>query len=182
MVTSELKTKLGKTIDALGDSLRSLRVGRASADLVENIQVKAYDSTTPLQQVASIQTPSHDQIVIQPWDPEILPQIMNALDNSDLGFSPFIEGNIIRISLPPLTSERRDDFVKQAHKYAEDARIAVRRVREEVQDEIDKTERDKKISEDEKFRQKDELQKIVDEYNKKIKELVGVKEKDILEG
>lgn len=182
MTHAEFKNKLDKTIESLSLELRSLRMGRANAQLVENISVDAYEGSMPLAQVASIQTPQHDQIVIQPWDVALLGAIESALRKSDLNLNPVVESTVIRINIPPLTEERRHDLVRLAHKYAEEGRISIRNLREEAMESIDKAEKNKEISEDDKFREKDEIQKLVDEYNKKVKELADNKEKDIMHG
>jgi len=182
MVNAEFKQKLEKSMELFNRELRSLRVGRASAELVEHVLVKAYEDTMPLVQVASIQTPQHDQIVIQPWDAGLIGAIEEALRKADLNLNPVVEGTIIRITIPPLTEESRRDLVRLAHQHAERARIAVRNIREEEMEGIDRAEKEKEISEDEKFRQKDETQGLIDEYNGKIKESTESKEKVIMEG
>ena len=181
MTTTELKQKLEKSIQLFNQELRSLRVGRASPELVENVLVKAYEDMMPLVQVASIQTPQHDQIIIQPWDAGLVGAVEEALRKADLNLNPVVDGVIIRISIPPLTEESRRDLVRLVHKHAEGARIVVRNIREEAMEGIDRAEKEKEISEDEKFRQKDETQKLIDEYNGKIKESAKGKEKVIME-
>lgn len=178
----DVKQQLEKTLSSFETELRSLRVGRASADLVEDITVEAYGSEMPIKELASISTPQHDQLVIQPWDASILEQIEAAIrKKTDGKLNPAAEGNVLRIALPPLTEETRKELVKQVHAKAEEARIAIRNVREDKVRDIDKAEKEKEISEDEKFQQKDELQKVVDEYNKKIEEIAEQKEKEIME-
>lgn len=181
MTESQTKQKLDKTLETLSSELRSLRVGRANAGMVEDVQVEVYDSHMPLQQVASITIPQHNQILIQPWDADTLPAVQNAIRKSDLNLNPVVEGNAIRLTLPPLTEETRKELAKEAHKFGEDARIAVRNIREEAMSDIEEAEKSKDISEDEKFKQKENTQKMIDEYNKKIDDAVEGKEKDIME-
>jgi ribosome recycling factor len=177
----ELKTRLQKTLDVLSSELRSLRLGRASSELVEHIVVEAYDTEMPLLQAASVQIPQPNQLVIQPWDAHLVGAIEKAIRQSDLQLSPVVEGEIIRITLPPLTEERRKELVKLVARHAEEARIAMRNVREEMMDGLDRAEKSKELSEDEKFRKREEAQKIVNEYNGKIQEMVAKKEREITE-
>ncbi|MEX2144780.1 MAG: ribosome recycling factor [Candidatus Spechtbacterales bacterium] len=181
MDKTELIKKLEKNIEALQQQLRILRVGRASAALVEDIQVEVYENPMPLKQVASISIPQHNQILIQPWDPANLQAVQSAITKSDLGINPVVEGNSVRLTLPPLTEERRTQLASETHKYGEEARIAVRNIREEAMRHLDEAEEKKEISEDDKFRYKEELQKMVDDQNKKINEAVERKEKEIME-
>ncbi|MEX2008476.1 MAG: ribosome recycling factor [Candidatus Spechtbacterales bacterium] len=182
MEATQLKHKLDKALEVLATSLRQLRVGRASGELVDGIRVDAYGSMMPINQVASVQTPQHDQILIQPWDGGLTGAIAKAIQASDLNLNPSVDGTTIRITLPPLTEERRHELVKIVAADAEEARIAVRNIREEAMDDLDKEEKAKTISEDEKFRKRDQFQKLVDEYNKKIKDMAEQKEEDILKG
>lgn len=182
MAATELKQKLEKNMELFNQNLRSLRVGRASAELVEHVLVKAYEDMMPLVQVASIQTPQHDQIIIQPWDAGLIGAIEEALRKADLNLNPVVDGVIIRISIPPLTEESRRDLVRLVHQHAEGARIAVRNIREEAMEGIERAEKEKEISEDDKFRQREETQKLVEEYNGKIKEAAEGKEKIIMGG
>ncbi|MDX1535275.1 MAG: ribosome recycling factor [Candidatus Spechtbacterales bacterium] len=181
MTESETKQKLDKAIGVLESELRGLRVGRANAGMVEDVQVEVYESNMPLQQVASITIPQNNQILIQPWDADNLQAVQNAILKSDLNLNPAVEGNAIRLTLPPLTEETRKDLAKEAHKFGEEARIAIRNIREEAMNDIDKAEKDKEISEDEKFKQKEKTQELIDEYNKKIDTLVEGKENEIME-
>lgn len=181
MDKSEIIGKLEKILEALLQQFRVLRVGRASATLVEDIDVEIYGSKTQLKQVASINIPQHNQILIQPWDPSNIKEIQSAILKSNLNLNPITEGNSIRLTLPPLTEERRKQLSAETHKYGESVRISVRGVREETMRNLDKAEEKKEISEDDKFRYREELQKIIEEYNKKIDEAVEKKEKEIME-
>lgn len=177
----EINLKLEKTIEQLNQELRSLRLGRASAGLVEGVTVEAYNSQMKLVEMASITIPQHNQILIQPWDVELLIPIQQALQKLETQLNPVTEGNLIRITIPPLTEERRKELAKDMGKFGEQARISMRNIREEGMKDIDEDEINKEISEDEKFKQKENLQKLIDKYNKKIQDLISNKEKEILE-
>src|SRR3990172_2960232 len=177
-----LKEKLNKVIDHLKSEIVSLRTGRASPALVEDLQVDYYGVKTPLKAVASISTPDPKQIVIQPWDKAALQPIEKAIQQSQLGLNPVVDGAQVRLMLPQLTEERRKDLIKILKQKMEEARISVRKTREEALREVDILEKKKEISEDEKFRKKQDVQKMVDETNKKIEEIGAHKEKEKLEG
>lgn len=157
-----------------------LRTGRAQPGLVENLMVDYYGTKTPLKQVANIMIPEARQILIQPWDKGSLALIETAIRESDLGLNPNNDGLGIRITLPALTEERRRDLVKALNSKAEESRITIRTIREGLWKDIQDKERTGEISEDEKFQGKDELQKVVDEYNQKLEVIREKKEKDIL--
>lgn len=174
------KQKLERITDRLKNEVASLRTGRATPALVENLEVEYYGTKTPLKAVASISSPEPRSVVIQPWDKNAIQPIEKAIQASSLGLHPVTDRDAIRLSIPPLTEERRKELTKLLGRHLEDARIQVRREREEMLKEIDRKERAKEISEDEKFRQKNEVQKIVDEINKKIEEAGAAKEKEIM--
>lgn len=176
----ELRQKLDKVLEHLRSEVSSLRTGRASPALVENLEVDYYGAKTPLKAVASISSPGPRELLIQPWDKSMIQAIEKAIQSSSLGFNPVTDRDAIRLSVPPLTEERRKELAKLLGRHLEDARIQIRREREEVLKEVDHKEKAKEISEDEKFRQKSEVQKIVDEANKKIEETGLAKEKEIL--
>jgi len=158
----------------------SIRTGRATPSLVEDLKVEVYGNMMRLQELASISAPEPKTITIQPWDKSAMGPIERAISKSDLGIQPAVQGDLIRITLPSLTEERRKEFVKVIHQKSEEAKIKIRQVREESWNEIQISEKDGEIREDEKFRFKDELQKIVDEYNKKIEDISNKKEQEIL--
>jgi len=160
--------------------LGKIRTGRASPSLVEGVMADYYGIKTPLIQIASINTPEPRLLVIQPWSRDSLVAIESAIREANLGFNPSNDGSIIRINVPPLTEERRKELVKFLHKKAEEARVSVRNVREEIWKKIQDLEKSGVVSEDDKFLGKDALQKVVDEYNKKIEEMAGKKEKEIM--
>lgn len=176
---SELKVKLQKTVDVLVSELRTLRLGRANSELVEHIMVEAYDTKMPLPEVASIQVTQLNQLTIQPWDTNIVGAVATAIRQSGLQVNPVVDGEVIRITLPPLTQERREQLVKLVARHAEEARIALRNMREEAMEGLDRAEKDKELSKDERFHKREETEKIMTQYNTKIQELVTKKEHDI---
>lgn len=180
MTNEQAKQRLDKILEDLNQELRSLRVGRANPALVEEIEVEAYENKMPLKEVASITIPQHNQIFIQPWDVELLIPIQQALQKSEANLNPAVEGNGMRITLPPLTEERRKELAKETHKYGENARIEIRHIRENTMKHIEESEKRKEISEDKKFKQKEEIQDLVNEFNVKIDEAVKNKEAEVL--
>ena len=179
-VIDKLKPHFDRTIDYLKSELAGLQVGRATPSLIEDLEVECYNQRMPLKQLAAIQTPEPRSILIRPWDKSILKDIEKAINQSKLGFSPVVEEEFIRLKIPPLSEERRRELVKILQEKLEECRISIRRQREEVWKEIQDLEHQGKISEDDKFRTKDELQKLIDEYNKKIKEIGDKKEEEIM--
>ena len=177
---NDLKEKFEKIVAHLHIVLSELRTGRANPSLVEDLQVESYGTMMPLKSLAAISIPEARQILIKPWDKAGLIAIQKAIQTSSLGLNPIVDQDSIRLSLPPLTEERRKELVKTAKQRLEEARIAVRKVREERMKEIDTREKAKEISESDKFRMKDETQKTVDEYNKKIDQIGHDKEKEIM--
>jgi len=174
------KVELEKVIEHLQTELSKLRTGRANAALVEDIKVDYYGTNVPVKQIASISIPEPRQLVITPWDKNAVQPTEKAIRDANLGFNPVNEGDKIRITLPELTQERRQDLVKVANRMAEEARVRVRNIREEIVKEIKKQEEAGEISEDDRFREQEKLQAAVDEYNGKIKEFAERKEKEIM--
>ena len=179
---NELQSKLEKIVSDLKGETASLRTGRATPALVEDLNIDAYGAKQPLKALAAISTPEPRQILIQPWDKSLLPAIEKAIQSSPIGLNPIAYKDTIRLSLPTLTEERKRDLVKLLKEKLETARIQVRRMRDEAMKEIEAEEKAKKISEDERFRKKQEAEKIVGEYNKKIEELGVKKETEIMAG
>jgi len=181
----ELKRKtterMSRTIEALKKEFASIRTGRASLALLDGIMVNYYDTLTPLQQLASLSIPESRQIAIQPWDQKIIPDIEKAILKSDLGLTPMNDGKMIRINIPPLTEERRKQLVKAVRKKAEEAKVAVRNIRRDSNEELKKLEKEKHLSEDIVKKSQDEIQKITDSYISKADEVLGHKEKEIME-
>jgi ribosome recycling factor len=174
-----MKQKFEQVIAKLQDDFKGIRTGRASSGLVENIMVIYYGQTTPLKQMANITTPDASLISIQPWDKNSLGDIELAIRNSDLNLSPTNDGNAVRISLPPMTEERRIELIRNISKKAEEARIALRNVRQDAWDEIQKMQKSGTITEDDKYSAENEINKIIADYNKKVEETLNDKEKEI---
>ncbi len=181
----ELKRKtaerMSRTIEVLKKEFASIRTGRASLALLDGIMVNYYDTQTPLQQLVSLSIPDSRQIAIQPWDQKIIPDIEKAIMKSDLGLTPMNDGKMIRINIPPLTEERRKQLVKAVKKKAEEAKVSIRNIRREANEELKKLEKEKHLSEDEVKKSQEETQKITDSYITKVDEVLGHKEKEIME-
>ncbi len=180
-VIKEASGKMDKAIGAFDRDLSRVRTGRASAALLEGINVDYYGTFMPLNQVASVAIPESRLLTIQPWDIKILVDIEKAILKSDLGLTPSNDGKIIRVNVPPLTEERRKELVKLVKKMAEDCRVAIRNVRREAIERLKSRKKAKEISEDDLFRLQDEIQKVTDDHIKKVEGIVADKEKEILE-
>jgi ribosome recycling factor len=173
--------KMKKAAKALEDEFKSIRTGRASAALFENIRVDYYDQKVPLNQVATISVPEARLVIIQPWDRSVLTEIEKAIQRSELSVNPNNDGKVIRISIPPLTEERRKELVKVAKNIAERSRITVRNIRRDINDELKGLQKDSEISEDQSKRGMDEIQKLTDTYIERINSILESKEKEIME-
>ncbi|MCM8799183.1 MAG: ribosome recycling factor [Candidatus Omnitrophica bacterium] len=170
-----------KTIESVLREFAEVRTGRAHPGLVEGLHIDYYGSPTLLKQIASISIPDAHLIIIQPWDPNVLPEIEKAIFKSNLGVVPYNDGKLIRLTIPSLSKERREELAKLVRKMAEEGRVSLRTIRHSAKEAIEKLEKDKVISEDDKFRGFDELQKLIDKYTAKIEEILKNKEKEIFE-
>jgi ribosome recycling factor len=179
-IISGSRSNFEKAIEHFKEELGQVRTGRASSALVENLVVDYYGSKSPIKQVASITIPEPRTIVISPWDKDSLINVEKAIRESQLNLSPMNDGQVVRINIPALTEERRKELVKVLNQKAEDARVAVRKIREDAWDQIQGLEKNGAVGEDEKFQGKDKLQKVVDEFNSKIEEIRLDKEKDVM--
>ncbi|MFL5751453.1 MAG: ribosome recycling factor, partial [Chloroflexota bacterium] len=159
----------------------AFRTGRASTALVERLTVDYYGTQTPLNQLAGISVPEAHQIVIQPWDRAVLGAIEKAIQKSDIGLVPNVDGTVVRLNIPPLTEDRRKDLVKSVHRRMEEARVEIRNLRREAADELKKEERDGSVGSDESHRQLDQLQKTTDRWIGEIDRVGGVKEQEVME-
>ena len=175
------KAKMQKTVELLAQEFSRLRTARANPAILDGVKVNYYGSTVPLKQVASISIPDPRQIVVQPWDRNAIPEIEKAIYKADIGLTPQTEANLIRIPIPPLTEERRKELVKVCAKLGEDAKIAIRNIRRETNDQIKKMGKNKKISEDDSKNGTKKVQDFTDEFIKNIDELFARKQKEILE-
>ena len=180
-VLTEAERKMGQSIEAMRRDISTLRTGRATPALIEDLMVDYYGSPTPLKQIASISAPDARAIMVQPWDRQSLRDIERSLTQSEMGFNPSNDGNVITVPIPPLTQERRQEMVRLLKRKAEDSKVAVRNVRREGVDSLRKMERDKSISQDENRRSQDSLQKTTDTHIKAIDEVAATKESEIME-
>jgi ribosome recycling factor len=180
-IKKNLRTRMDKTIESLHEEFKKIRSGRANAGLVEGMVVDYYGSRTPLKQLASISVPEPRLIVVQPWDKSALAEIEKAFHKSDLGLNPNNDGKVIRISIPALTEERRKELVKVAKGKAEDARVAIRNIRRDGNEEVKSAERDGHVSKDDSKKTLEEIQKITDEYIEKINKFLDAKDAEIME-
>lgn len=180
-IKENARTKMDKSVSLLAQELAKLRTGRASPALLDGVKVDYYGSTLPLNQVATVSIPEPRLIIIQPWDKTNLREIEKAIHKSAIGLTPDNDGNVIRLSIPPLTTERREELVKLTQKLGEDTKVAIRNVRREANTEIKKEEKNKNISEDTSFQTQEEVQKITNEFTKKVDEILRKKEKEIRE-
>lgn len=185
MTTKEIlhntEEKMKKALESVSREFSEIRTGRASPTLVEGLHIDYYGTPTLLKQLASISTQDAHLIVIQPWDITAIPEIEKAVMKSNLGITPSNDGKLVRLPVPPLSKERRQELAKFVHKMAEEGRVSLRTIRRDAKETLEKLEKDKAIAEDDKFRGIDELQKLVDKYISKIDEILKNKEKEILE-
>ncbi len=177
----DCKTRMQKALDNLDREFGKLRTGRASTTLVEDIKVDYYGTPTPMQQLASVSIPDSRTISIQPWDRNAFSDVEKAILKSDLGLTPLNDGKTIRITIPALTEERRKSLVKMARKYTEEARVAMRNVRRDMNDLLKKQKNDKEINEDEMHKGQEEVQNIINDYVKQADTLLATKEQEIME-
>ena len=175
------KDKMDKALKALENHFETLRTGRASLSILQDVRVDPYNSgAVPLNQVASLSTPDAKSIVIQPWDKSVIGMVEKAILAANIGLTPSNDGTLIRLSIPPMTEERRKEVVKHAHKVTEEARVAIRNVRRHVNEEIKKDEKKHEITEDDRTRMLKDIQTMTDDHIKKVDAMLAAKEKEIL--
>jgi ribosome recycling factor len=180
-IKKECSEKMDKVIESLNAEFGSIRSGRANPSILDRIKVEAYGQTMPLNQLASISVPEARLIVIEPWDKSQLGPIEKAIQKSDIGINPVNDGKIIRLAIPPLTEQRRKDYVKQAKAISEEKKTIIRNIRRDENEKIKKEEKSHTISEDESKKWQDNIQKLTDSYIEKIVKLTETKEKEIME-
>jgi ribosome recycling factor len=180
-VLRELEKKMKVSTEHFRKDLSKLRTGRANIGLFEDIKVDYYGSLTPINQVSTLGVPDATLITVQPYDPSTLDAIDKAIRSADMGLNPINDGKMLKIPIPPLDEERRQDIARHIKKMLEDEKTALRIMRRESKEEIEKLEEGKEITEDDKFWGFDKLQEVTDEYTKKIEEMAAAKEKEILE-
>ena len=176
-----LNERMEKALEALKKDLAGIRTGRASLSIFDSIMVDYFGAPTPINHVATLSIPESRLITIQPFDPKTIGEIERAIQKSGLGLNPNNDGKLIRVAIPALTEDRRKEIVKQVHKRGEDAKIAVRNIRRDTNEELKKIEKDEHLSEDETKRSIDEVQKITDSYVKTVDEAISHKEAEVME-
>lgn len=176
----DTEKSMQKAVDSFIEELKKIRTGRANINMLDNISVNYYGNPSPLNQVASVSTPDAKSFIIAPWEVSLLKEIESAIIKGNLGMTPQNDGKVIRLKVPELTEERRKDMAKSVKKIAEDARVAVRMARKDANDVLKKALKDKEISEDDQKKSSDEIQKVTDNYIKKVDEIASQKESDIL--
>ena len=178
---NEAKAQMEKAVEAMRREFGSVRTGKATPALLDTVRVDAYGSKMPISQVATVSAPEPRMLIVQPWDKGLLKAIEKAIQESDMGFNPANDGNIIRVPVPALNEERRKDMVKLLHKLAEEGRVAIRHARQEANKEIKKKQAAHEMSEDDAHRQTDQVQKLTDEYIARIDQLLKGKEQEVME-
>src|SRR4030088_3653767 len=179
--TAAAKTRMEKAVEDFRKDLATLRTGRANTSLLDSIRVDYHGTPMPVNQLGTVTTPEPTMIVVSPWDPSAVPLIDKAIRTSDLGLNPTNDGKVVRVPIPSMTEERRKDMVKHLHKVLENHRTAVRNIRRDIKEAVEKLEKEKKISEDERKRSVEELEKLTHSETKKIEDLCAMKEREILE-
>ncbi|HTS12926.1 MAG TPA: ribosome recycling factor [Candidatus Limnocylindrales bacterium] len=178
---AQAKVRMEKAVEDFRRDLAGVRTGRANVAILDSIRVDYHGTPMPINQLGTLNVPDPQMIVISPWDPGAVPLIDKAIRMSDLGLNPTNDGKVIRVPIPSLTEERRKELVKHVHKVLENHRTAVRNIRRDIKEAVEKLEKEKKISEDEKKRSLDELEKLTHSETKKIEDLSASKEKEVLE-
>jgi len=178
---AQAKIRMEKAVEDFRKDLASVRTGRANVALLDHVRVDYHGTPMPINQLGTLNVPDPMMIVISPWDPGAVAPIDKAIRTSDLGLNPTNDGKVVRIPIPPLTEERRKDLVKHIHKVLENHRTAVRNIRRDIKEAVEKLEKEKKISEDERKRSLDELEKLTHSETKKIEDLSAAKEKEVME-
>ena len=177
----EFERKMERTLGVLASDFGTIRAGRANAQVLDRITVEYYGVPTPLNQVGTISSPDPRTLVIQPWDTTLLRAIEKAIQTSDLGINPQNDGRVIRLAFPQLTEERRKELIKQVKKYGEDAKVAVRNVRRDAVDYVKKAQKKGEMTEDDQKKAEKDIQDLTDKFTKRVDEMCGVKEKELME-
>lgn len=181
-ILDNTRKQMEQTLEHYKNQILKIRTGRASTSLLDGVYVDYYGSSTALSQIANVSTPDARSIIINPYDKSMLQAIEKAIQQADLGFNPQNDGAILRVPVPPLTEERRKEFVKLTKKYAEEGKVAIRNIRRDSMEELKKEEKNKAITEDEQKKGSDQLQKITDDFISRLDKIVADKEKELLEG
>jgi ribosome recycling factor len=178
---AQAKTRMEKAVEDFRKELGSVRTGRANTALLDHVRVDYHGTPMPINQLGTLNVPDASTIVISPWDPGAVPLIDKAIRLTDLGLNPTNDGKVVRVPIPALTEDRRKDMVKHIHKVLENHRTAIRNIRRDIKEGVEKLEKEKKISEDERKRSLDELEKVTHSETKKIEDLSAAKEKEVME-
>jgi ribosome recycling factor len=178
---AQARTRMEKAVEDFRKDLAGVRTGRANVSLLDHVRVDYHGTPMPLNQLGTLSVPDATMIMISPWDPGAVPLIDKAIRTTDLGLNPTNDGKVVRVPIPALTEDRRKDLVKHMHKVLENHRTAIRNIRRDVKEAVEKLEKEKKISEDDKKRTLDELEKVTHSETKKIEDLSAAKEKEVLE-
>jgi len=181
-ILDNTRKQMEQTLEHYKNQILKIRTGRASTSLLDGVYVDYYGTSTALSQIANVSTPDARSIIINPYDKSMLQAIEKAIQQADLGFNPQNDGAILRVPVPPLTEERRKEFVKLTKKYAEEGKVAIRNIRRDSMEELKKEEKNKAITEDEQKKGSDQLQKITDDFISRLDKIVADKEKELLEG
>lgn len=180
-VLKDAEERMHKGVESLRREYTVIRAGRATPSLLDRVMVEYYGTPTPINQLANISVPEPRMLVLQPWDRSVLPAVEKAIMKSDLGLNPSSDGSVIRLIIPQLTAERRNELVKTVKKKAEDARVVIRNIRRDVNDQIKKLEKDHTASEDDAKRAQEDVQKMTDKFIKEIDRIMDTKEQEIME-
>lgn len=180
-ILRELEKKMKFSLEHFRKDLSKIRTGRANISLFEDIKVDYYGTQTPLNQLTTLSVPEPTLVTIQPWDPNLLETVEKAIRNADLGFNPVNDGKMLKVPIPPLDQERREEIAKHIRKMLEEEKTTLRNLRREAKEKIEEMEENKEITEDEKYKGYDKLNEITEEYTKKAEEAASTKEKEILE-
>jgi ribosome recycling factor len=178
---AQAKVRMEKAVEDFRKELAGVRTGRANVSLLDHVRVDYHGTSMPLNQLGTLSVPDATMIMISPWDASAVPMIDKAIRTTDLGLNPTNDGKVVRVPIPPLTEDRRKDMVKHIHRVLENHRTAVRNIRRDIKEAVEKLEKDKKISEDDRKRSLDELEKLTHAETKKIEDFSALKEKEVLE-
>lgn len=177
----EASRQMDRNLEAVSHEFAGVRTGKASPALLDSVHVDAYGSKMPLKQTATVTAPEPQLLVVQPWDTSLVGAVAKAIQSADLGLNPSVDGNIIRVSIPPLTEERRREMVKVLHRMTEEGRVAVRHARHRAKTEIERQKKDGEIGEDQMRRELDKLQELTDGYISKLEEMLANKQEEVME-
>jgi ribosome recycling factor len=178
---AQAKIRMEKAVEDFRKELAGVRTGRANVSLLDHVRVDYHGTSMPINQLGTLSVPDATMIMISPWDTSAVPMIDKAIRTTDLGLNPTNDGKVVRVPIPPLTEDRRKDLVKHIHKVLENHRTAVRNIRRDIKEAVEKLEKDKKISEDDRKRSLDELEKLTHSETKKIEDLSALKEREVME-